>query len=483
PRLSLSVCLAALWAFTFSIAVALGVVVYQAYEQGPGSQIRLASQSAEKACSELSSKFSWGVENKSFSIEKKADFQYALLEIILEHYEGVEGGYWFNESFGPYAFPTYEGNGVKRDIPSTETPTLNRLAKGASQTLLIQRELKQGTREAVFSVACPITLREMNAAAWTMIRIPLSPGFAYRNYQWSLTLLFLLLFVSGISLSLIVHRWVRNVRSLERQILEHSVDSLPPIQPNPEKELNRIVVAMNQLNLRLQQSKAETKSLELKLSHNDRLSALGKMAAEMAHEIRNPLATIHLKFENALVAPAERMPLAAPVIYDQIQRIDRLIHMLLAMTQQFEVKAQLVLIEDWLERLLVNVRKSADAKGVQLKVDNHVNEWSFDPFHLARALENLLSNAIAFAQDDGVVHVRLSIDESHLVIDVEDDGPGISAAIRETLFQPFKTNRMHGTGLGLILVDDIARAHGGRVKEIAANHGAMFRLEIPWQKS
>jgi signal transduction histidine kinase len=484
PRPSLRLCLAALWVFILGVAIALAAVIYEAYEQGPGSQIRHARLSAEKACTELATKFSWGEENKSYSLEKKYDFQYALLEIILEHYEGVEGGYWNSDkTFGPYAYPTYEGNGIKRDIPESERPTLNLLANQATLKHALQSELKRGNREGIYYTACPLSLVANSGAAWTMIRIPLSTGFAYSKFQWSLSLIFVFIIISGIGLGLVVYRWIRNVRSLEREILQHSVDNLPPLNPNPELELNRIVDAINQLNSRFQASKAETKKLERKIAHNDRLSALGKMAAEMAHEIRNPLATISLKLENALVDPASRLPLAAPIIYAQIGRMDRLINMLLAMTQQFEIKAQTVDIQDWVSTSFLNIRKNAESKKVSLLFDFQVERWSFDPFHLARALENLLSNAIAFTAIHGQVRVSFFKEDSNLIIIVEDEGPGISAQVRDTLFEPFKSHRVDGNGLGLVLVDDIVKAHGGSIEEIGSSSGALFRMEIPWQKS
>ncbi len=484
PPISLSGRLGALWVFTAVIALSLALIIYQSYEQGPGAQIKGANIQTQKSCEEIARKYAWGIANKSFTPDKDNAFQYALLEIILDHYEAVEGGFWnADESFGPYAYPTYDGNGVKRDIPESEKPTLKRIAAQASLDQALQSELKRGTREGILYTACPLANEGKPGAVWTMKRIPLSASFAYSKLQWSLALLFVFVMVSGLGLSLLINRLIRNVRSLEKAILRHSVEDLPPLEPSGEVELNRIVNAINQLNLRFRASKAETKRLERKLAHSDRLSALGKMAAEMAHEIRNPIATIRLKFENALVDPRARMEAASAIIYDQIDRVDRLVNMLLAMTQPFEVKTQLVAIEDWIESSLSNVQKNAENKNITLSFDIQLKEWSFDPFHLARALENLLNNAVAFTPRQGHIKIRFSKTDSTLQIDIEDDGPGLSEAVRETLFQPFNTQRKEGTGLGLVVVKDIAEAHGGSIEEIAIQNGAKFRMEIPWQKS
>ena len=110
--------------------------------------------------------------------------------------------------------------------------------------------------------------------------------------------------VSGVWLAWLLRRWYHHVNRLEGALARHSFDDLPRLQETGELELDRIVGALNQFSDRLRSSQQESQRLGRELAQAERLAALGRMAAGMAHEIRNPLGAMRLKAENALAAPA-----------------------------------------------------------------------------------------------------------------------------------------------------------------------------------
>ena len=465
------------------VATAIALLLESVYKQGAGSQIEVATLTTENACSELKRKYIWAIQNKSFEPSRELQFQNALLEIILDHYTGVEGGFWSKEKgFSGYAYPTYEGSGIKRDVPEAEKTALAKTSAQAIGDLKAVTDLSRGSREAMIITACPIVANNQNTVAWVMARVAIGAGLAYDRFIWGLGLLLAFVLLTGASATILLYRWSKNLSSLEAAIKNHSLETLPDLPQAKERELESIVTAFNSLSARAKEAKLESQALTKRLAQADRLSALGKMAAGIAHEIRNPLATIRLKFENSVVAPSERIPQAAPIILDQIMRIERLIQMVLAMTQSFELKPQTVEIESWWKSSFPTTSQLADDKQIQLIFQSTVEEWSFDPFHLSRALENLLANAIAFSRASGVVSLLIHAHDQLLTFDITDSGPGVDPAMRKKLFEPFASARPGGTGLGLLLVREIVEAHGGRVSEIPSNLGAHFRMEIPWLK-
>ncbi|MFH5917408.1 hypothetical protein, partial [Clostridium perfringens] len=88
---------------------------------------------------------------------KERDFQRALLEIVLDHHTGVEGGFWKRaKGFVAYAYPTYEGTGAKRDVPEAERPALSELAESSVAAGELRDTTRRGSREAIVTTACPI---------------------------------------------------------------------------------------------------------------------------------------------------------------------------------------------------------------------------------------------------------------------------------------------------------------------------------------
>jgi signal transduction histidine kinase len=209
----------------------------------------------------------------------------------------------------------------------------------------------------------------------------------------------------------------------------------------------------------------------------ERLAAIGEIAAEVAHELRNALQLISA---NAYLA--RQTPGDADACLAKIEKSARLAHGivddLMALARGEPAHAERVLFVD----VLVASREDLPERGarysdqiapLQLVVRAH-------PGLLARCLHVLYENAIAAtAPRPPEVATRAWTERERLVIEVSDDGPGVPAEIASRIFEPLVTARVGGTGLGLALARRVVAAHAGTLALVASSSGATFRIELP----
>jgi two-component system sensor histidine kinase HydH len=206
------------------------------------------------------------------------------------------------------------------------------------------------------------------------------------------------------------------------------------------------------------------------------LSALGEMSAVLAHEIRNPLASLkgHAQLLEESLPEGTRDQAKAARIVREAQRIERLTTDLLAFVRSGTLSKRSV------DPCAV-AREAIDAVGAEafeLVAGGAPAHASLDPDRVRGALENLLRNAREAAPDVRV-EVAVTTDDGALVVRVRDRGPGIPAGDEEKIFEPFHTTRVHGTGLGLAVARRVAEAHGGGLRaENAEGGGAVFTMRL-----
>lgn len=199
-------------------------------------------------------------------------------------------------------------------------------------------------------------------------------------------------------------------------------------------------------------------------SDRRRLQALGRAGAGLAHQMRNPLATIKGSaqlLEEILKEPESRD--RAGTIVTQADRMDRMLSALLDFARPPAPEASAV---DLRSTLLELIRE-----GERVRVDVPASTTiEVDPDHFGHIVENLLSNAMLHAPDDSVVEISSHTTGDEVEILISDRGPGPGDEPEE-LFQPYVTHRADGAGLGLTIARTLAEANGGRLKLVSRQGG------------
>lgn len=488
---SLRAHLLALWILILASAAATGYLLAEFYAESATVQVAQAELQAARACREIGDRFAFFGAGWTGSVTDPDDtLKGQLTDVVvtaLASQPGVEGGIWTAAGgSAAYAFPTYEGTGPKTDLPAAEIDTIRRInadALSADRPVATRRASRTQT---LVVQGCPLRGPLENATAWTMTRVHTDQGRAYGQLLagfgfLAATVLGAALLLGGLLLVL-----GRRIARLEGELARETQEGeLPRLGATGLRELDRLVEALNAAGTRLAAARHRAAEAE-------RLAALGQLVAGIAHEIRNPLAAIRLKAENALASPDPvRARAALDLVLDQVARLDRLLRDLLSLTQPRRTALAPTDLGSVFRDCAHLHDDLARTRFVRIVVEAAPAERPpLDIGQIRRALDNLVLNAIQHSPPDGTVRLSGSREESRLRIRVSDEGPGVCEPVRSRLFDPFVTGRPDGTGLGLAIVREIARAHGGQVRLAApppratgteaTAPGATFELDLPW---
>jgi two-component system, NtrC family, sensor histidine kinase HydH len=224
-------------------------------------------------------------------------------------------------------------------------------------------------------------------------------------------------------------------------------------------------------------SAAQLRAVERQTAQEQRLVALGSMSSVMAHELRNPLASLK-GHAQLLVEDLEegKNKSKAERVVAEAERLELLTTSLLDFVRDGPIDLASIAPAD----LIAHALEHLPSERVNVDVSAAPKSFRVDEARLARALQNLVQNAIQATPDSTKIDLTISEIGKDVVIAVRDRGPGIPAGSEAQIFEPFMTTRVRGTGLGLPVARRIAEQHHGTlVGENASDGGAIFRLSFP----
>ncbi|HVU03554.1 MAG TPA: ATP-binding protein [Polyangiaceae bacterium] len=217
----------------------------------------------------------------------------------------------------------------------------------------------------------------------------------------------------------------------------------------------------------------------------ERLATIGKMAAHVTHEIRNPLSSLALNvelLEEEIEDDAEARALIR-AIKNEIERLTALSERYLSVGRRKPPRLEKEDVGQICRDALDFMRKDLEQHRIQvvLEIDDSLPPVSVDEGQIRQALYNLLRNAREAMPDGGAIRlVARAQGERGVEIVVEDEGAGIDEEKRARLFEPFFTTKAHGTGLGLVITREVVEAHGGTIRaEPRTPKGTRFVVFLP----
>ncbi len=235
------------------------------------------------------------------------------------------------------------------------------------------------------------------------------------------------------------------------------------------------ILALEQTFNRMVDSLREKEHMEVKLRQAQRLSALGNLAAGVAHDVRNPLNAIKLLTSHALDnLDAENAPSAKPLatIRDEVGRLEEIVSSFLSLAKESELSPQPQRVDTLLGECLRLFKQDAESRGVRLVGELRAGdmELMLDPKQWTRAILNVLLNALEVCPEGGRVRLFSRLTGDTCEIEIRDDGPGMPKEAVERAFEPYYTSKPGGTGLGLSITRGIVEEHGGAV-ELSSSEG------------
>ena len=239
----------------------------------------------------------------------------------------------------------------------------------------------------------------------------------------------------------------------------------------------------------IEQQLRELERAQRAVVQQEKLAALGRLAAGVAHEVRNPLGVIRSSASMVQESfdPGEDPHRACEFICEEIDRLNSLISGLLSFARPTQLELGATSIEKVIDRALQLASDEARERDIELERSGDASAFELraDPGLLSQVVFDLVLNAAQAVERDGRIEVRVQAEPEALWVEVADDGPGVDPQVADQVFEPFVTTKASGTGLGLAMAQRIVEAHGGALACLTGRgagpggRGACFRLELP----
>jgi two-component system sensor histidine kinase FlrB len=215
-----------------------------------------------------------------------------------------------------------------------------------------------------------------------------------------------------------------------------------------------------------------------------KLAAMGRMAAEIAHQLRTPLATATLyasHLADSTITTEKRLSFVAP-LNRQLAALDNLVSRMLSFLKNKPQMLEMVTVDEFINECCTSIEPLFDDRQILLgrRVEGGEHVLAVQREQLRSGILALLENAMQASVANQVVELKAVAASSRLTITIEDEGPGIANEILPRIFEPFATGKTQGTGLGLAIAKSAVEGHRGQIHGAnRPNGGAVFQIVLP----
>jgi signal transduction histidine kinase len=290
---------------------------------------------------------------------------------------------------------------------------------------------------------------------------------------------------------LVIRNLQGGVRKIEGGLrgLERNLTSQIESESDPE-EIQRIAQAINRLGVALRENIQREKQIESQLRHAERLASLGRLVAGVAHEVRNPLATIRLRVQMCRRdSENPQVKESCSVALEEIERLNGMVNRLLNFARPVQLHLEPADLRNLVEERMESFRDWAQKHGITLTTDLPQKDVSLpvDKDRMAQVFDNVIQNAIeAMSEGGGTLSVTLAsqpdktVNGNGVCVEFCDTGRGMKPSVISHVFDPFFTTKPSGTGLGLSICHELVQAHGGDIRvDSEEGRGTSVKITIP----
>ncbi|HEY6443143.1 MAG TPA: ATP-binding protein [Candidatus Acidoferrales bacterium] len=430
------------------------------------------------------------------AIGSSQDALAGLSKGVLQNVEGVEGGFYAlaEDTLVGGSYPARGGAISKSNTGTVSADSRPDILQVARDAVLSRgpsaRVLTRG-QDLILIDALPLQVGQRYVgSAWTVMRLSSLPGTnRFRTYLIAVGL-GIAAFACVLLTLLVVRELQSGVRKIESGLedLERNLASEIPIETDPE-EIRQIARAINRLGATLRSRIESERHIEDRLRHAERLAALGRLIAGVAHEVRNPLATIRLRVQMCQQDSASfDAKESCAIALQEVERLNGMVNRLLSFSRPVHLQAEPTNLGRLVEQRLGNFAELARELNVKFvaKFNRDSKPVRIDQSHIAQVFDNIIQNAIdSMAESGGTLCVNVTTEartaeSSEVSVEFNDTGGGMRSDVVSRIFDPFFTTKPSGTGLGLSICHELVQAHGGEINVASAEGcGTTVRIILP----
>jgi signal transduction histidine kinase len=298
-----------------------------------------------------------------------------------------------------------------------------------------------------------------------------------RSLRWSILLTWAAAVLAGLALTfLLARRILAPVKRLDRAaeaIARGDYDIRLPVESHDE--LGRLTETFNNMCGSIQHAQRE-------LVQKEQIATIGRLSTSIVHDLRNPLAAIYGGAEMLVDSqlPASQVKRLAQNIYRASRRIQELLQDLANVSRGRQKAVEMCRLRDVIQAAWEALASTAEAQSVMISLDVPEDiEIALERSRMERVFVNLFSNSLDAMPEGGRIDISARREDGVVLVQVADTGPGIASEVRASLFQPFRSGKRNGLGLGLALSRQTVLDHGGDMwADGNGSSGARFCLRL-----